>query len=354
MNGYATTLTNVLSTALGFTKYNVDFPGSVQFDALPRVEKKMTSLFTDTKVHVFVYASKFINAFTIPGVNKAASPFFIFMRQFEKIFPPLRFLNVFGYAEMWGSAISLGNKRNDICIWNPETKKITMSLKEVTVYASSSLIAMCTDDEVTAVLLHEVGHNTMIMQAILKDIIAGSGAVSVVYYFIIKLWESIKKGEYNDFLSELAKVGIFNGVLILAFFVLYYYMARRHEVKADEFAIKCGYGEHLLSFEKKVNQMDLYDNPFTSKRFPGFNVVDRILNAILRLYNWIGNLMAAVGLEAHPAVWTRVRQIEEKTKMYDISDKNIDRSDSIGGNNLYDKFFIYKAKGYKKSNRKKN
>ena len=314
------------------------------------LQKKMTNLFKKTKVNVFVYESKFLNAFTYPGVVKMFSPLMSRLQYILTKIPVIGnyFSSFFGIfflleANQRLNKSTLDKKqrrinRNSKLIIDPTTKKAELSIDEATVYVSSSLIDSFTEDEIIAVLLHEVGHNTMIQQGILQDIlysVRGSALITLLFQ-LVKYYMNIEK---TNPLSPMLTWTI--GTIVMWFIIEFslLYVNRRHEVLADEFAIKMGYGEALYSGQLKFRKFGLFDifgEKF--KKIKDSNMLDKLLNVWSTIWHWISIPFQKLWLEAHPDTFTRSKMIKEKTEKFNKEIKNkLDRSSAIYGDNWYDK-----------------
>lgn len=57
-------------------------------------------------------------------------------------------------------------------IYNPSLKKFSLTkVDEVTVFISSGYVELLNDEEVEAILLHEIGHNTMVLRSLCTRIL---------------------------------------------------------------------------------------------------------------------------------------------------------------------------------------
>ena len=332
------------------------------------ISDDMTNIFADTKVIVWVYTSKVLNAFTFPGVSinssffarlSAIIPTFmiqglgIFIILISALFESQKYLNIL-------KSIPQGTQ---YLKYDPINKKYTMAIKEVTVFISSGLIEGLNDNEVKAILLHEVGHNTMIIANILYQILystfAGISILELINIFTrIFITESSKKEKLVNPIDSTPSTGIIFGgqkpklqnliglkddswynkvyfiyYSLFQFFLIYIvvsfvvsYFRRRQEVYADEFAIKCGYGEYL---ESAISKMKQHHYNLFSKPLIKLNIFDWILVMTGRLASKITNIISMFKFGDYPDINARIDMIHRKTEKFDNFDQNIDRSKHI-------------------------
>ena len=229
--------------------------------------------------------------------------------------------------------------KNSKLIIDPKTNKAQLALKEVSCFIASSEIDLLDENEVVAVLLHEIGHNTMIMQFILSNALHAFGNISV-FGLLFSLIRNYMKGNKTDNpLSQFTTMGIGLLAFYIVSTIMNLYIGRRQELLADEFAIKMGYGEYLyLAHEKTKNNdlFDIYGRKF--KKIKESNIFDRILNVYYTIIQWIAVPLQKLGLEAHPDWFSRNKMVKEKTEKFNKEMKNkLDRSSAIYGDNWYDK-----------------
>ena len=317
------------------------------------ISNKMTSLFTNTRINVYVYDSKVPNAFAMPGVA-VRNPYVI------KLYSSIHFIPVIGGVLskifmlfldiMKVGTLLTADGANGRLDYDPNTGKFTMSLKEVTIYiASSAIVLLENDDEVIAFLLHEVGHNTMILLNILSEfshVTLGGFTLGALFnrlYLAYQYpgydpyWQNNDDNTIASSLRSIATDGSDFALLkiILVCYAISYalsYLSRRQEVYADEFAIKCGYGEQLEKAIKKLHKYYGRFNVFSATKF-SLQIIDKVIFILAKFSFEVGNRVHALfGLHNYPSRWRREKLISQKTKQFDNS--LIDRSDHIDKNTL--------------------
>ena len=149
---------------------------------------------------------------------------------------------------------------------NPSLKDI----KYINIIIGYNIIQLCSPSELTSILLHEVGH--------IEQSLHG-----------FSLW-------INNLFMKLEKIGTLVSVLPIIGFIFFILRlggltltSRMKEYKADEVAIKYGYGDELMSALHKLNKYGSYGES---------NIFDKILIYIKELL-----------VDAHPKNTSRIKQI---------------------------------------------
>lgn len=321
----------------------------------------MTELFTNTEVKVYTYHSKIINAYTIAGDPYLAHPILLKLYSILGRFFPASFtyiaLDVFDKIVKLKTVTEQYQYNKDYkIIYDPKTKKIDTRVPLITINVSSSLIEYIdNEEEIKAILLHEVGHNTQVMTNVLDElfsksvirIVKGVTLYTLIFWCIGTIYGSNSFTEYVNKLKD-GMVNMHNNllntkensynlqilasVILIAFVatVAITYLRRRQEIYSDEFAIKCGYGKELERAIKKLNDFQLNrGNKERLLKIKGYNVFDYFLYFANSLMIKLFNILSKFKLGFYPDAETRERYIKEKTKIYDTSNKNIDRTDNI-------------------------
>lgn len=290
----------------------------------------MTNLFTGTKINIYIYDSKIPNAFTFPGAPEMKPVI-------HKILNFCSFFSVFGtLVSRWIiigiDIISFKNYllhtkgNNELLIYHPESDKFETSLEEVTAYISSSIIELFEDREITAILLHEIGHNTKILLTILTD--AANLTVSgLTIGGIVNAFRMKKETAYEE--NNISHSLLY--IILLAFTITFIvkYLRRRNEIHADEFAIKCGYGKESASAHEKIREYILKNSFFGNFKNLSFNFFDKILHSLLKLGAILVNAINVFHIGDYPSWGQRISTIKKKTEQYDASSNNIDRTKNI-------------------------
>lgn len=303
-SGWITTLCDTINTTI--------FGGSPTTSPMVRSDKisaQMTSLFINTKVNVIVYASKTPQAFTFPGAPVLTKHSILLRLKNLSFYLPALGQTIFMMLEMMimnetiRSAILYKNPKVSI---DPCTGKIRCSLNEVTCYVSSSLIDLLRedDDEVLAVLLHEVGHNMQVSYYLLSRLLGVGSLLSVSVLFLVAAASGGGDDAMAVFLvSMLLLIGTSH--LLLA------YMSRRQEIVADEFAIKCGYGNAMSRAIKKLHRY-IYDSSIRTTAINNLNFIDRIGHFFNKIAMFIYNQFSKLRLTGYPDMRRREDLIDTK------------------------------------------
>jgi len=129
-------------------------------------------------------------------------------------------------------------------------------------YITDSLVKLTNDRQAISILLHEVAHSTN------NDVIKRSSAFILVQVLVSlnleigKPLDLMKSGNIKD----LKIVGIFMFVTALLVATVPNYMSRRFEYRADDFAVKMGYGKELIqAFKILANAYKMNLNKSKSK-----------------------------------------------------------------------------------------
>ena len=278
-----------------------------------RISTMMTSLFKNTKIDVLVYKSNRPNAFTFPGEpvlgpNKQA--LWIASATAAKFNPIIMviFLVLMNIEKLKNALLHGAFK----IYFDPTDKKIDISTRNVTCYVASSLVDMMDDEELKAVLLHEVGHNTMIMLSILNFVSSFLFTVSIG-----TMMYAVFDGSFAHQLYENTRIRVDDliaalGITSVVSFILSIFLRRRQEVKADEFAIKCGYGNALSRAIKKLNNTIYGDK--SSVPDPG--LFQGILAFISKIFTMINKGLSRIGMTSYPERDQREDMIDRKTSSY--------------------------------------
>lgn len=308
------------------------------------ISKMMTDIFEDTNVKVYIYISSFPNAFTMPGTNVVSSPFLIRLQTLLSS-PIIRiatylssltgtylltlgnffqlFLNLLEQV-LTGIKGKFTHGATDYVSINPTNKKIKISTKDVSIYVSSNLIKLLNNDkELTAVLLHEVGHNVKLTYTIMENIVSMpwiAAALPGLYYEIQNAKINDNSLFYDSSYAIKSKSWLMVSIILFIFgLFISAYISRRNETYSDEFAIKCGYGKYMYSAIRKMHTIsnEIFKKE-EAKKSEGF--MSKVLNSLSSILT---------RMEAYPEQDRREEMLKQKTDRYDTSKKNIDRTADI-------------------------
>lgn len=198
------------------------------------------------------------------------------------------------FKEIFTAAI--GGKNNFKTINPDELKKLKMvsepseSIDTIYLILGKPLIKKISGGEFVALLLHELGH-------------VYSTSTNTPYQFLVWLKKLLNLGiGINTLLHSLANlVSLFNVYTVFAFISIHgiSFFNRRSEYIADQYVIKYGYGDELITLLNKFNK----SFNFTSKQSFG----DKVKNLFMFLDSFIQNIMLP---SDHPSNEQRISKIE--------------------------------------------
>lgn len=315
-------------------------------------------MFVDTNVDVYMYTSTQINAYTLPGSYLTAKPLLLKLQE-ALTGGPIRIL-LTPILMILGPIINLGlmistligftliviDQIANIGInafkngnpwkfsYDKSTNKVKLNISNITIYVTSNLLKlMDNDNEVKAVLLHEVGHNLNHTYSIINRLL-GLGVLSsfTIYMYrsiVLKEKPFIEKyieGKGEEGLKE--KLALFCLVLLMQIVIflmqiILNFPRRFDETYADEMAIKMGYGREL---ESALLKMMRY---YTPEENLGSRAT--FLEKVTLYFSKIMNSIAG----GYPT--DRLKKVKEKTDQYgtDITKITDDHIDYTPTNNVY-------------------
>ena len=340
-------LNSVYTTALDYAGTFFSLPGQAagQMYKDEIISKTMSDLFENTQVNCYVYESKILNAFTIPGAMSDQMIYarIIFLFPLLNRIPMLRnllqlILSIMNIEILKNAIMTNANNKNNLLIYNPLNNKFSLSFSSVTVFISSGLVEALNINEIKAALLHEIGHNTQIVCSIISNIVEMSfGGFTLYQLFNLKNLKFLFKdfpesGIYVRVGPPMLESKMYIKTIYYALFIMVLftfitqYLKRRQEIYADEFAIKCGYGKDL---ENAIEKLKGHSLSFFGKYAIKMNLLDKFLNFFNKIFANIINFFGMFKLSTYDDINTRIRKIKEKIAEYDASEKNIDRSNVI-------------------------
>lgn len=309
---------------------NILFQKVVRSDDLSDM---MTDMFTKTKVNVYVYTGTTVNAFTLPGNGIFAHPFFVKFDEFVSttygkiILLPISPMIVIGtfwftigsqilylieYAARFGAdAFTNGNPWK--ITYQPSTRKVDLNVSDVTMYITAPLMKLLDDDdEVRAVLLHELGHNLNHTYNFMRRIMS-LGMISGILYMLTH-----KDNPITGTIDNMSSPALAYMISMMLVFVPLFLISRPKmldETYADEFVIKMGYGKAL---ERGLIKLTKFYLPKANLGNKGV-MLEQLGLKISKAFAWL--------FGGYPV--ERMKKIHEKTEQYDTSANNIDRTSHI-------------------------
>ena len=311
-----------------------------------KLSNRLTTMFEDTSVYVYVITSKEPYVMTFPGQPIASVPLQLRFRNSmftlaEKV------LFLFGTLESLLTAVNLKSVNMDIdkLEYNPNSKKFRINIQIITVYITSAMIdILSNDDEIVAILLSEIGENIYLG----KHIVAGmfKGVASTLFLPIIGVITAQQKminaasdvnsklkgwiGDgfiqntldsfslntpYNEYLVKFNHILYVVAFAIALMYFISTYLSRKAQRYSDQFAIKCGYGDAFNSAIQKLHGF-LFDNSMKTKAVSGFNMLDRALHFINKCITFVNNIGAKLGLTSKMSTWDREKLAAYDNTMY--------------------------------------
>ena len=359
-NNWTTTLTDWCFSSFGIPIYQ-----DMKLNDL--LSNKLTSLFTNTKINVYIYISKKPNIIGFPG---DISPEVLKMKQSFKG-------TVNDNGEVSGSisniqSVCFDTINNIVKNQNKdggEAKlevidgKFSTNIEAATFFISSNFInCFDNDDELIAIILDEFANNTrrFYNSIISKFLVNGTiGGIFGIYTWL--LYTMVNDGISRDqAFRKLTNINPFtnrseydrlhdewwNGnpeskwtyinilkvfcIFIISVYLIALYMRKKTQLLNDEFVIKCGYGEALQRALEKYN-IYIFGNTSNSNMdaFKGFNTLDKICHFLNKMFAYLGNAINWTGITGTQSIGHRLDTIKHKTDIYDTSDTNIDRTNPI-------------------------
>ena len=302
-----------------------------------RLSQIMTDMFVNTNVDVYIYTSTMANAYTLPGSHITAKPF---MMRFYEILNggPIRIImtplmiflgpllivgllcsQIFSLLlvtidQIMNLGINAFKNGNPWKVTYDESQhKVKLNVSNITVYVTANLIKLLdNDEELKAVMLHEIGHNLNHTYSIINRLLS-IGLLSTVTYQIYKGYKN-QPNMFDDTFTTINKYLPDNTLakyytmqfitFMIVLFILFFisYPRRKDETYADENAIKMGYGRELESGLLKLNRLHIPNENLGKKAL----WIERIGYSISKFLNNI------IGF--YPT--DRLKKIKEKTDQY--------------------------------------
>lgn len=290
--------------------------------------QRLTNLFTNTRVSCYIVNDNTtINARTLPGIP-STNTFFkaLILHDFNSErynvtfnFLPIYYINsvLDIFMNIINGTIQSIRYGNGTVSIDPITKKADIGILEVTCYVSSGLINNkdLTQDEIIACLLHEVGHNTVLLLNGIEEFIDKAQTV-----FIYKIFLDVVKAAYygiftneSDTFNTILKTVFICVCSFVALKLINSYLCNKQELYADSIAAQLGYGPAIRSLLKKIAPSSTMLKTF---RKYAVRSSDSILEKAMKsFYNFV---MVPINrsFATHPDVLSRVHNINHNIKKY--------------------------------------
>ena len=294
----------------------------------PYFSKKLTNIFSNTEVTVIKFISNQPITYNFPGdPNPSLSKDSImklpnFIATIGWLFGYVPYIAFFILTFIRYSPSLTGIAQNyrmyntkDISI-DPNTNKINCELDKTTVFVSSFLIDKFTEDEVTAIILHDIGENTQAATWAFTSL--SKIPMMAIMAQLIKEITPLSTMTGDTQTPILDKIKNYGMILFILYYFVWFiirYLSRKVDYNADEFAIKCGYGEALKTAITKLNSYNAMQNNFSAilnsgKIIGGLKILIKTLTAIMK-----AKTLHIISPE-HPFNQDRLDFIEKKTNEY--------------------------------------
>ena len=340
-----------------------DWLNSLLFSGVPtaspineniKLSNRLTTMFEDTIVYAYVITSKEPYVMTFPGQPTASAPLQLRFRN-SMFGIANKLLYIFGTLESLLTAVNLKTVNMDIdkLVYNPNTKKFRINIQSITVYITSAMIdILSNDDEIVAILLSEIGENIYLGKHIVAGMFKGAAAtlflpvigIITAQQKMIGAASSINKkvngwiddgmiknaldsfsldSPYHDYLVKFNNLLYVFAFVLVSMYFISTYLSRKAQRYSDQFAIKCGYGDAFNSAIQKLHGF-LFDNSMKTKAVSGFNILDRALHFINKCITFVNNIGAKLGITSKMSTWDREKLAAYDNTLYQQEKKHDD------------------------------
>ena len=243
---------------------------------LEEISARITNKFVNTKVDVFSIKLKkgnfdLPNAFTFPNLTSTSGLNFSILRYFLLIGPFI--ISVFNLFD------SIINHREAVkrMIDNPTATftngKANIAVPRVVCFISEECLKILDNNEVDAVLLHEVGHNTTVLANVIVNLSNTVYAAHVLTFFSWLLnFKFILRTKDDDMVYTL---NIITTVLTFICIFLNIGKFKKMELHADTFAVKMGYGPYL---KNAMNKLEDWRKSYNERLYKESEKIEELTN----------------------------------------------------------------------------
>ena len=259
--------------------------------------KKLTDIFIDTEVEVYVYISNDMNVFTLPELSINSSPIIVRFMSFIYGNVALRALlmTLLGLSRSASTLITANvlMRLFNIIIINSELKSSNISesafndipdidpkTKKVVIYISSKLIQYINDDDqLIALMLYEIGYHLQKVYIILQELYHFSRYILLSYAISI-IANNEKSINISAITITLGLISVFMTFGFIGKF-LFKYINNEQATYSTEFISKTQYKESFeLAKEKIINFKSLLKQKTTLNQ-------DTIIDSMLTFFSKI-------------------------------------------------------------------
>jgi len=306
--------------------------------------KRLTDMFEDTEVVVYITESKYPSIYGYPGRKIMANPWLMKLKHLpDWLLPGVltivdKTINMLGFFEKVLNGLYYMNEVN-VLIYNPSNNKYRIAPNYMVVYMTTATFDLLNDKEVMAMAVKCVGVSTILFHDCCVEVIERANKLGfwTFYGYLVKVGHDIYTGEetFTDSILSIVKIYTFLMLLSLLIKAMTNYYDRILTVRVDEFPIKCNFGEAYSSAIAKLHEYYMHsmgnnskDKDKSAKLLARLNILDKILLQYRKIFYAFDQLLAKYGLIDIFTRGERVELVDKRVKLYkdNIKNKLVDRS----------------------------
>ena len=132
--------------------------------------------------------------------------------------------------------------------YNPTIKKFKIGSKTISIFLASSFISNFTDEEIKAIILQTIRHDTETLQHVIYDVIKIIQLTKIPSDFWLTFYD--RGNDREDYASVISLATTF--LMTLSLFLISAYFSTRQFIEIDKFSIEEGYSKELESALSKL------------------------------------------------------------------------------------------------------
>lgn len=256
------------------------------------LSRRMSEMFESTSVNVYVVNSRVPSCFTLPSSKYYNHPEVFERIRSIRIVGPI--LSEMGIAIENLSEFAEKNVKSMEVRVDEKTKKISIPIEIVNVYITTAYLVVLQFEEISAILMHEIGSNLAVGLKFLVS--AGTLTASAVPFIQVgrivrMLYKSFSDpGSVNKTKFFLVSLCVtLTGALII---YLTHYFKKRQDSKSDAFLEKIGYLQHYQSALRKTEK---YSRMLRSKNSDDASVIATIEKVSKTIMGDVESLESMIG-----------------------------------------------------------
>lgn len=260
----------------------------------------------NTKFHVYKYESFEPNTFTVPGNLTPEYPMLTIVGAQTDYLPAYQLLIMANYII---KNISIYKDFKP----NMSVKPVDLNMPDIAVFFSDSLASrvQLTDNELFAVILHEIGHN-MIRKSHINYLLITIITLLITKLFIEPYKDKIisknPKITFLEFYKQSTNQLLFLILLTCCVLFIRNYFRRSLEYKSDGFASQMGYRKESQSALTKLYNTLAYGAEVDNK-------IERLMNFIPRNMFKIINFIMNIPTFSYPSFQQRVNKLQTESTL---------------------------------------